>query len=121
MELPLFNRNQGNISAAAAQVAQAQAQRQLLEHLIRREVQTAFSRYESATRTLSIFTQYVLPGAQMNLQTMRGAYEAGQLRLLDVLNEQRKLIEIQTVIRTAQLAVFQAQNDLERTIGKSFQ
>lgn len=121
IELPLFNRNQGAISAATAQGAQSRAQRQLLEQIIRREVQTALSRYESSIRNLSILTQYVLPGAQMNIQTLRGAYEAGQLRLIDVLTEQRKLIEVQNGVRNAQLAVFQAQNDLERAIGRPLQ
>lgn len=121
IELPLFNRNQGAISAATAQVSQSRAQRELLEQIIRREVQTALSRYESSIHNLSILTQYVLPGAQMNIQTLRGAYEAGQLRLIDVLNEQRKLIEVQNGIRNAQLAVFQAQNDLERAIGRPLQ
>lgn len=117
VELPFFNRNRGNISAASADIARARAERERLERAVTREVRVALARYETATRTLTVLTRYVQPGAEMNLRTIRAAYQAGQFRLLDVINEQRKLIETQAAIRAAQLAVFQARVELERAVG----
>lgn len=116
-ELPLFNRNRGNIAAANAEVARTRAERERLELTIGREVRVALSRYENASRTLTLITRYVRPGTEDNLRVIRGAYEAGQFRLIDVLNEQRKLIETLSGLRSAQLAVFQARVELERAVG----
>lgn len=117
VELPLFNRNRGNIAAASADVARARAERERLELTVSREVRVALTRYENASRTLALLVRYVQPGTENNLRIIRGAYEAGQFRLIDVLNEQRKVIEARAGLRAAQLAVFQARVDLERAVG----
>jgi cobalt-zinc-cadmium efflux system outer membrane protein len=117
VELPLFNRNQGNIAAASAEVMRMRAERERLELAVGREVRVALNRYENASRTLVLLARYVQPGTETNLWIIRGAYEAGQFQLMDVLNEQRKVIEARAGLRAAQLAVYQARGDLERAVG----
>jgi cobalt-zinc-cadmium efflux system outer membrane protein len=117
VELPFFNRNRGNIAAASAEIARARAERERLELTVSREVRVALTRYENASRTLALLVRYVQPGTENNLRIIRGAYEAGQFRLMDVLNEQRKVIEARAGLRAAQLAVYQARVDLERAVG----
>jgi cobalt-zinc-cadmium efflux system outer membrane protein len=48
---------------------------------------------------------------------MREAYTLGQLRLLDVLNEQRRLIELRLSQIDAETELAQAAADLERAVG----
>jgi cobalt-zinc-cadmium efflux system outer membrane protein len=62
-----------------------------------------------------------LDRASENLKIIRAAYEQGELRLLDVVQEQRKLIEIQAahtaLLRDAALAAA----GLEIAVGGSIQ
>ena len=48
---------------------------------------------------------------------MRQAYQLGQLRLLDVLNEQRRLIDTELSYIDAQTELAETTADLERVVG----
>jgi len=108
ISLPIRNRNQGNIEAAIARQRAARLRREALERAVRQEVLAATSRYQTAQQALELFEKGVLDRASENLKIIRAAYEQGELRLLDVVQEQRKLIEIQAahtaLLRDAALA-----------------
>ena len=115
--LPLRNRNQGNIQAAAARAKSAQLHRQYLEQVVRQEVTAALSRFEAARRSVEIFDQSVLDRAQDNLRIIRAAYTAGELRVFDVLNEQRRLTDTQRAYTDVLREYFVSVVELERAIG----
>lgn len=115
--LPLSNRNQGNIQAAEARTKSAQLRRQYLEQVIKQEVTAAFSRFEAAKRSLEIFNKNVLDRAQDNVRIIRAAYTAGELRLFDVLNEQRRLTDTQRAYTEVLREYFVSVVELERAIG----
>jgi cobalt-zinc-cadmium efflux system outer membrane protein len=52
-----------------------------------------------------------------NLAVVREAYQLGQLRLLDVLNEQRRLTDTELLYLDARVAAARALADLERVSG----
>jgi cobalt-zinc-cadmium efflux system outer membrane protein len=52
-----------------------------------------------------------------NLGIIRQAYELGQLRLLDVLNEQRRLLETQLSSIDAEAELMRSAAELERAVG----
>lgn len=116
--LPVRNRNQGNIEASVARARAARLRRDALERSVRREVRAAVNRYEAARRALRILEQGVVEQSSENLRIIRGAYELGELRLLDVINEQRRLLEAQRgyteLLRDTNAAVA----ELERAIGR---
>ena len=114
-------RNQGAIEAALARGAAARLRREHLEAVIRLEVEAAFRRWEAAQRTVEILYRGVLGQSEENLVVIRQAYTLGQLRILDVLNEQRRLIETQLVYLDAQSELFQSFAELERSTGGSIQ
>ncbi|MCL4395249.1 MAG: TolC family protein, partial [Chloroflexi bacterium] len=60
INLPLRNRNQGNIQASVARHQNASLRRQYLERVVRQEVQAAMGRYEAAAKALSVFDQGVV-------------------------------------------------------------
>lgn len=117
ISLPFRNRNQGNVEAAAARQRGAELRRSALERSIRQEALAALNRYEATRRALEFFDRGVLAQAQENLRIVRGAYELGELRLLDVINEQRRVLETQraytSLLRDANVALA----ELERAVG----
>ena len=117
INLPTRNRNQGNIQAAVARRAAAQARRQFVEQSVAREVRSAVSRYEAAQRSLTIFDRQVLGQAQDNVRIIREAYNAGELRLFDVLNEQRRLIDTQRAYTEVLREYYLALVELERALA----
>jgi cobalt-zinc-cadmium efflux system outer membrane protein len=121
--VPIFlpNRNQGAIEAALARNAAARLRREHLEAVIRLEVESAFRRWDAAKRTVEIFNRGVVGQSERNLEVIRQAYTLGQLRILDVLNEQRRLIETQLAYLDAQSELLQSFADLERSVGGSIQ
>lgn len=115
--LPLRNRNQGNIQAATARTASARLRLQYLEQVVAQEVTSAFSRFEAARRALSIFDQTVLNRSEQNVNIIRTAYTAGELRLFDVLNEQRRLVDTQRAYTDVLREYYVSVVELERAIG----
>ena len=59
----------------------------------------------------------MLDPSSANLSVIREAYKLGQLRLLDVLNEQRRLVDIQMESIDAQADVARTWAEVERAAG----
>jgi cobalt-zinc-cadmium efflux system outer membrane protein len=115
--LPFKNRNQGNIEAAVARKDGARLRRAYLEQSIQREVRSALIRLSAARQASELFGQDVVALAEKNLAVIRKSYELGELRLLDVINEQRRFVELQrTYTETLKERVL-AQIELDRARG----
>ena len=110
-------RNLGNIEAASARSASVRLRREHLELIVPLEVAAALRRYEATSQTLSVLDRGVLQQSEKNLDVIRQAYQLGQLRLLDVLAEQRRLIETQLDYIDTQLELARALSELERAVG----
>ncbi len=119
VSVPLMTqrRSQGAIEAAAAGAASARLRREYLEASIPLEVQSAYERWTAATRTRDMLRDGVVGQSTRNLAVVREAYQLGQLRLLDVLNEQRRLTDTELSYLDARVAVARALADLERVTG----
>jgi cobalt-zinc-cadmium efflux system outer membrane protein len=117
--IPLFTgrRNQGNIEAGVARQNAARLRREFLESAIPAEVEAAYRRVTAARRALDLFQRGVVAQSERNLTVIREAYTLGQLRVLDVLNEQRRLIDTELAYIDAQTDFAQALAELERTTG----
>ncbi|WP_263356600.1 TolC family protein [Acidicapsa ligni] len=98
----------GNVQAATARTSGARLRREYLERNIPLEVEAAYQRWRTAADSLQLLQSGVLDPSTNNLSVIREAYKLGQLRLLDVLNEQRRLVD-------TQLAYIDAQADAART------
>jgi cobalt-zinc-cadmium efflux system outer membrane protein len=110
-------RNQGNVEAAVARQNAAKLRREHLELTIPIEVDAAWQRYQAARNTVAILNRGVLDESEKNLSVIRQAYDLGQLRLLDVLNEQRRLLETQLSYIDAQAELARNLAELERVAG----
>ena len=116
--LPLWNREQGNIREASSKVTQARAERDALENSIRAEVTTASRRYQSALRTLELIRTGVVNETQAGFTITQLAYRLGDMRLLDVLVQQRSVIEAQMAELAAEAELVSALASLELAIGR---
>jgi cobalt-zinc-cadmium efflux system outer membrane protein len=121
LDLMTRNRNQGVIEAAMARVATAKYHTASVTQLIEREVRTAVQRYEAARRAVGIFDTSLLSQSQDNLNAVRAAYEAGELRVFDLLFEQRRLVETQRAYVDAVKEFRLSRVELERAVGGSVQ
>jgi cobalt-zinc-cadmium efflux system outer membrane protein len=119
VSIPLLTRrrNLGNIEAAAPRAAGSRTLRQHLEASIPLEVQAAWQHWDAAAQSLNILDSGVLRQSEKNLDVIRQAYALGQLRLLDVLNEQRRLIDTQMTYIDAESDVRRGFIGLERAVA----
>jgi cobalt-zinc-cadmium efflux system outer membrane protein len=119
LSIPLFtkDRAQPAIDVARARQSQQGLRRERLARAIPQEVDAAYRRWSGARRSLDLLRSGVLDPSGRNLTVIREAFRLGQLRLLDVLNEQRRLTDLQLSLIDAEGDVARALADLERAIG----
>ncbi len=115
--IPLFNRHQGDISEAASLRTQSRAQREELEQVVRQEVLLAYARYQTAQRTVAVLQSGVVEQNQDSFRIIQLGYNLGEMRLLDVVNQQRVLIDAQTSFVDAQAELNTAVVDLDIASG----
>jgi cobalt-zinc-cadmium efflux system outer membrane protein len=109
--------NQGNVDAASARTSGARLHREYLERTIPLEVEAAYQRWTVAASLLETLRSGVIDPSTTNLGVIREAYKSGQLRLLDVLNEQRRLVDAQLAYIDAQADAARGWADVQRVIG----
>jgi outer membrane protein, heavy metal efflux system len=115
--LPVFNRNQGSIAAAKAEVVSARNQVTAVDLSLRHEVTQAIVRYEAAQARASVYRSGVRDQAARNLDVVRQTYGYGRIPLLDVIAEQRRFIDIETAYTDVLLDVYASRVALERAVG----
>jgi cobalt-zinc-cadmium efflux system outer membrane protein len=111
------NRNLGNVEAAQARILGARQRARYLVNSIPLEVESAWRRWSAAKNAAGSLETAVLPQALRNLDVMQQAYQLGQLRMLDVLNEQRRMLDLRLSVVDAQAEVARAFAVLERAVG----
>ncbi|MGE0705981.1 MAG: TolC family protein, partial [Vicinamibacterales bacterium] len=119
LSIPLFlpGRNRGAVDAALARATGARLHREYMEVAVPQEVEAAYARWMAANQAVELFRSNVLEQHQQNLNVMREAYTLGHLRLIDVLNEQRRVLDTRLAYVDAETELAQAAADLERAVG----
>lgn len=118
--LPIFNKNQGAKAEAAIAIRQAQERRIFAEQVVKNEIIIAFQRIEAAKRALSILETAVLPRSRENIITIRRVYEIGELKITDLIAEQRKLLDANRDLTETLTERYRAQADLFIALGIIF-
>lgn len=107
LAIPLFNRNQGNIHAAQAEVVRAHHDLYQVELRLTEQLAAAFQRYRSALEQREGYEKRILPGAAESLRLIRLGYERG-----DPKYDYTALLQAQRTLAQARLAAVQAAGDL---------
>ena len=117
IDIPFFNRNQGEIASANGEKLQATRNREFLESTIKRDVAVAFRKYRAAAETLVIYSTQIIPRSEENLKAVQSAYGFGEFSIFEVVNEQRRLIENITNYNQSLRDYYNALNELETALG----
>jgi len=115
--LPIRQQNQGNIAAARADLEGAQRRREAADLVVRQEVASAYAQYDGAERAGDIYARQVLSTARRNFGIVRQSYELGRGSLLDVIAEQRRLIELEMGYTDVLKQRWDAAVDVRRAVG----
>ncbi len=117
MPLPLFNRNQGNILAAARRADQSRDLRNAAELRLRNEIQAAAAQWQSAQVEIQAFESTILPSAQQAVDSTARGFEMGKFAFLDVLDAQRTLIQSRAQYIQSLAVATDSWVQLERVLG----
>jgi cobalt-zinc-cadmium efflux system outer membrane protein len=94
--LPFWNRNQGKIAEAEANVAKVADERAAAETRAYADLNEAYQTLARAAEEVRILQESVLPGAKSALGQITEGYSAGRFGQLDVLDAQRSYNETRT-------------------------
>ena len=114
MPLRLFDRNQGNIAAARAAVAAADARRASTLATTTARTRNAISAVEAAERRVDALEDSALPEAAEALRLAVRSYEEGRASLLELLDAQDAYTAAQTALTQARLELALATAELGR-------
>ncbi len=117
VDIPIFNRNQGEIASAVGEQTQAVRTREFLEATIKRDVAVAYRQYRAAAEKLVLYATQILPRSEANLQTVRTAYGLGEFSVFEVVAEQRRLNESVTGYNQTLRDYYTALAQLETAVG----
>ena len=90
VELPVFNRKQGEIKEAKAQLEYLDKEKIRIENEINIEVKNALQDLELSEKQVGRFEQNLLGQSEDILDAIKKGYQIGKLTLTDVLNAEQK-------------------------------
>ncbi|MDF0729637.1 TolC family protein [Pseudomonas entomophila] len=117
MPLPLFDRNQGNVLAAARRADQARDLRNAVELRLRSDTRSALSQWAMAMAEVDAYDRTILPSARQAVDTATRGFERGKFAFLDVLDAQRTLIDARGQYLDALASATDARAQVERIYG----
>lgn len=93
LPLPVWNRNQGNILTAQAEVGAASRDVGRIENELIERLATTYRSYAAAKELADRYGRTIIPKAEKSYQLSAGAFKGGQFEYLRVLQAQRALAE----------------------------
>lgn len=114
---PVFDRQQGRIARAKADVNQWNKQELSQRNLIESEVALAYRRVEMARAKIRQYIQKALPASEQLTKSAELGYKMGQTDINAVLDVQQRNILLRTQYLQSVLEYQIALNDLEQAVG----
>ena len=116
-ELPIFNRNQGEIARTGYALTQAQQQQQAANDAVLSDVANAFESVRSNDEVVQLYTSGYLKQAQDSRDISEYAYKRGAASLLDFLDAERSYRSVQLAYRQALASYMTALEQLKEAVG----
>jgi len=116
-ELPIFNRNQGEIARTRHALTQAQEQQQAASDTVLSDVANAFEAVRSNDEVVQLYTSGYLKQAQDSRDISEYAYKRGAASLLDFLDSERSYRSVQLAYRQALASYMTALEQLKEAVG----
>jgi cobalt-zinc-cadmium efflux system outer membrane protein len=111
--IPVFNKNQGNIAAARAELLRASREAERIENAIKARLAAVSGQYDSSLAAVGKYANDILPNAEEGLKLAETAYKAGETSFVQVLVARRTYFDtnLQYIASQTQLAQAKAQVD----------
>jgi cobalt-zinc-cadmium efflux system outer membrane protein len=116
-ELPIFNRNQGEIARTGYALTQAQELQQAASDAVLSDVSNAFEAVRSNDEVVQLYTSGYLKQAQDSRDISEYAYKRGAASLLDFLDAERSYRSVELAFRQALASYMTALEQLKEAVG----
>ncbi len=117
IQLPIFDRNQGEIARAGFAITQAQEQERFASGQVLTDVRDAFEALHANDRIVTLYRSGYLDEAQQSLDITDYAYKHGAASLLDFLDAERSDRATQLGYRQALASYLLALEQLREAVG----
>ena len=91
--VPIYNRNQGNIRRAQADLMAAQSDAQRIQLALQQRLGRTFEQYANAVYQVEKYKQNILPAAEESLTLTNEGYRQGEFNYLSLLTAQRTFFQ----------------------------
>ena len=119
--LPVIDRKQGAIAAAASRRTEAERRRAAVLARQNAEFQGAYDALKRAQFSVRSLEERIIPSAESVFAATTTGYRSGKFGLIDLLDAQRTLFEVQAQGVEARADFAKARADLERLIARSME
>lgn len=120
LPLPLFNRNQGGVGRATAQITQQEYEVSRVLFSVQRDVQEAYQALQTQAEKVRGMEQEYVPSARTARDISQQSYRLGALDLIGLLDAERVYRETVRAYNTALFDYNAARFQLEAAVGKEF-
>jgi outer membrane protein, heavy metal efflux system len=116
-ELPIFNRNQGEIARTRYALTQSQESQQAASDTVMSDVSDAYEAVRSNQEVVGLYTSGYLKQAQDSRDISEYAYKRGGASLLDFLDAERSYRAVELAYREALASYMAALEQLKEAVG----
>jgi cobalt-zinc-cadmium efflux system outer membrane protein len=117
MQMPIFDRNQGEIARAAYAITQAQEQERFLNGQVMTDVRDAFENLRTNDQVVGLYRSGYLDQARESREISEYAYRHGAASLLDFLDAERSYRATELAYRQAIASYLIALEQLREAVG----
>jgi cobalt-zinc-cadmium efflux system outer membrane protein len=117
IEIPIFNRNQGEIARTNYAIAQAQETRTAVEETVMTDVANAYQAFKIGDQVVQLYLSGYLKQAEDSRDISEYAYKRGAASLLDFLDAERSYRATQLAYRQALATYMLAFEQLREVVG----
>jgi cobalt-zinc-cadmium efflux system outer membrane protein len=115
--IPVLNRNQGEVAAARAERAGAEAVYDAARLTAQTEIAAARARDDRARQAVGAYSSGAQSLARQNLSVVSQSYDLGRVTVFDVLTEQRRFLDVERAYTETLKAAFEARTALTLALG----
>lgn len=113
LPLPLFDRNQDNITAAAHDLSKAESERRAVENHLTAALAAADATLRASYQRVAGLQSRVVPAMEETFEAAHIGYQQGKFGTLDILDARRGLVDAQSALLDAWSAFHGAVVDIE--------
>lgn len=119
MALPVFDRNQGDINAAKAEIAARKSENQAIEIRLKSILSQNYEDLQAAYAEANSLQSRILPMAENTFEAINYGYRQGQFEFLEVLDAQRTLIDLREQLIDSLQSYHNKRISIERLIAQA--